>query len=959
MKPTRRSSLIALVLTGLLVPLGASAQITNVVFSDDFSKAGIDTNKYAIDAPFFEGGKGTIAPKVENGVLEFTGEVTERWWAGATLRVAQTFPISPETNVLVTVDRVAENGTGTSTRSALWLMDPTRTKYVLFADNTKEGGWQYNRKLGVAGDVPTGGGTALTAFQGTDANTGVNYDDLGQHQMAALFNGTDVRLYLDGVFGATVSFPFSGVVVEMGSYARDGPPDTPDTADTIWDNLKIANVGSEAFSASSLALVSGQTASNVTVRIPAGVNQSQAVQVKVISSDPTVAIPTGATGDTLTLTFAAGGPREQALSVTSVAPGGAVFTLTNSIGMGTANQLGVVVIEAPGVRLSEDFAAATPDATKWRVNTNAFEVGVGTFTVAQTGGQLVISGTTDQQQYWAGASLKTVKSYTAIPDVPLAFDIDRVSIDATKASDASADTGARTGVFITTDDRSKYVFFAQDVGETGWEVNVSPGSTATGSGTAIPQFASITDTGSHHMRLVADGSNVEVFLDGKSGGKFPFPVTAGIHFEVGAYARALDDSVKGVFDNAKIENIVPPVSVTTLATDVPNSITTPLGVDTNTVTITIPRFLTTSKAATVSITSQDPKVAVPAGAANGTLALQFGVGATNVQTVRVATVGVGTTTFTITNDQSVAVDNHVLPITVTSPMVPVFTDTFSTLDTNKNWTVDTTPLDPVTPGTLTADSGLSVTNGMLNESVIDDTANWPGLNLKTAKSFSASLTSPLWFDVDRRKLDFKLVTGTGAQERSGIWVYDSTGTNYVFFNEYLTHSGTIQGWEYNRGSNGQTNDIPVPAAGTLIPAFQPAGYNDQGNHHMKIVANGTDLKLYLDGLYGASVPFPYTNGITFGIGTYVYFNGTPNDTANGYYANVVISGPGAAPVSIGPLTAAKQANGQVMISWTGAGTLQSTTGLPGGWTDVTPAPATNSYTVAPTAQKQQFFRLRQ
>src|SRR5258707_414464 len=142
----RGTNLRHCLLSGVIIVLGnllmtqARAQITNVVFSDDFSTAGINTNKYAIDAPFFEGGKGTIAPKVENGVLEFTGEVTERWWAGATLRVVQPFAISAETNVLVTVDRVAENGTGSSTRSALWLMDATRTKYVLFADNTKEGG---------------------------------------------------------------------------------------------------------------------------------------------------------------------------------------------------------------------------------------------------------------------------------------------------------------------------------------------------------------------------------------------------------------------------------------------------------------------------------------------------------------------------------------------------------------------------------------------------------------------------------------------------------------------------------------------------------------------------------------------------------------------------------------------------------------------------------------------------
>src|SRR5438270_3603748 len=89
-----------------------SAQITNVVFFDDFSTDGINTNKYAIDAPVFEGGTGDIAPTQANGVLEFTGTVAVQWWAGATLRVKQPFAVSEETNVVASVDRVAEAGAG-------------------------------------------------------------------------------------------------------------------------------------------------------------------------------------------------------------------------------------------------------------------------------------------------------------------------------------------------------------------------------------------------------------------------------------------------------------------------------------------------------------------------------------------------------------------------------------------------------------------------------------------------------------------------------------------------------------------------------------------------------------------------------------------------------------------------------------------------------------------------------
>src|SRR6266403_1210216 len=112
----------------------ASAQITNQVFFDDFSAGVIDTNKYQPDAPFFEGGLGDIHATEANGVVEFTGTVSQQWWAGATLRLVQTFTASDETNEVVSVDRVSEAGVGTSSRSALWIMDLPQRHFVLFAD---------------------------------------------------------------------------------------------------------------------------------------------------------------------------------------------------------------------------------------------------------------------------------------------------------------------------------------------------------------------------------------------------------------------------------------------------------------------------------------------------------------------------------------------------------------------------------------------------------------------------------------------------------------------------------------------------------------------------------------------------------------------------------------------------------------------------------------------------------
>ena len=145
------------ILPVLLLGLAASnvqGQITNTVFFEDFSNAVIDPAKFEADAPFFEGGIGNIAGAVSNGELEFTGTVSQQWWAGATLRVVPTFTVSEEADIIASVDRVRERGVGTASRSAFWIMTADQSKYVLFADVRNEGGWSYNRKIGEAGTCP-------------------------------------------------------------------------------------------------------------------------------------------------------------------------------------------------------------------------------------------------------------------------------------------------------------------------------------------------------------------------------------------------------------------------------------------------------------------------------------------------------------------------------------------------------------------------------------------------------------------------------------------------------------------------------------------------------------------------------------------------------------------------------------------------------------------------------------
>lgn len=888
---------------------------TSVVFSDDFSSNTIDPAKYEPDAPFFEGGQGDIHAEAGDGVIRFVGTTTQQWWSGATLRIVPTFAPSETETITLSIDRVAEAGVGTASRSALWILDETKTRYVLFADIRGEGGWRYNRKIGEDGDVPTGSGVDIAAFNGP------TFDDGGLHRMSMVADGKTVKLLLDGTQGAEVKFPFSPVIFEFGSYARANN----DTADTTWDNLKIESAGSATFSPPDISVRVGQVGPPVTVRIPQGYNAQRAIQVRVVSSDPAIATPEGGTDGALNLTFPAGGANTATFRVRGAALGGAQLSVEGDIPGG--NRLSVAVISGPGIQLEETFAGNTIDTSKWQVSNAGFETGTGTFTAKQNAGALEIEGTAETD-FWPGASVKTAKSYVATRDLHLSVEVERVSID-------PFGTAARSGVLLTTADRSRFVFFSQNVGEGGWRVNVNPGS-ATGSGSNIAAFDTLDeDLASHRMKLVADGQAVEVFLDGVSSGRFPFEVTSGIFVELGAYARAAGDYVLGKFDNVKIEQVLPCITLSS------QNVSMTAAETAKQVTITVPQLLNDAAPVSVTVTSSNPAVAVPSGAAaNGALTLNFAAGASNTQTITVTPVGLGSATFSIASNPQACVSSALTVEVVAVPQV-LLSDDFTSLN-SANWTEDATALDT---GIATLESGITVENGQVKIDVTAESPLWPGFSLLSAKTYSASPTEPVTFEIDRTKLEFVLTTGTGAEQRTGIWIREPGG-NFVFFNDYVAHDGRNFGWRYN------TVDDPS-GAGANIAAFDGGNFDDRGKHRMKIVANGATVKLYLDGVFGTEVPFPFAKGLTFGLSTYVDETG---NVARGFFDNAQISG-GSAPTP--PRLTATLEGANIVISWSADGTLQFTDSLsPPNWQNVTPAPTGRSVNISVQGASR-FYRIQQ
>ncbi len=892
-----------------------------VVFTDDFASNAIDPARYRPEAPFFEGGVGDIHAEARNGTIEFVGTTTQQWWSGGTLALVQKFAPSEQEVITLAIDRVAEAGVGTASRSALWILDETLTRYVLFADVRGEGGWRYNRKIGQDGDVPTGGGTDIVAFNGG------TFDDGGLRRMSMIADGKTVKLLLDGVQGAEVKFPYSPVVFAFGAYARANN----DTAATTWDNLTIETAGSAAFVPASTSVRKGGLSGELAVRLPFGANAQSPVTVRVVTSDANILIPEGGAGGVLTLTFPAGGSNLQTFRARGVNFGGATLSLEGDIP--AANQLSVAVISGPGVVLEDAFGGSSLDAAKWTASNRSFEVGTGTTTTTVGGGVLEFNGSVETD-YWPGASVISKGVFTATRELNLVVEVDRVMLD------NGGGTSARSGVFLTTADHTRYVFFSHNYPETGWSVNLNPGN-PTGGGTAIGAFnANLNDGNPHKMKLVADGSTVAVYLDGVYGGQFDFPVSTGIQVELAGYARAVGDAVLARFDNVRAEYVVP-----CLAASPASSVLT-VAESGRQISVTVPTLLHDAAPATVTVRSLNPAVAVPAGAVGGVLTLQFAAGASDTQTFAIQPVGRGNTTFEISSTPAACTSGSLAVEVVAVPEV-VLTDDFSgtSIDAAK-WVEDGTPFDS---GAATAESGVKIENGQAKFTITSETALWPGLGLFTKSTYNVARTTPATFEIDRTKVEFDLTTGTGAEQRTGVYV--KSGANFVFFNDYIAHDGRNYGWRYNKVTGGADDD--AIGIGVNIAAFDGGTADDRGNHRLKIVANGVSAKLFLDGVLGADVPFPFTQGLTFGFAAFVDEAG---NVVRGYFDNAKISAGESAIQAPATVSIVRDA-ANVVISWTGSGTLQSADSVTGPYADVAGA-TTSPRTIAANAAAK-FYRVRQ
>ncbi|HUF61376.1 MAG TPA: hypothetical protein VMN36_04825 [Verrucomicrobiales bacterium] len=306
----------------------------------------------------------------------------------------------------------------------------------------------------------------------------------------------------------------------------------------------------------------------------------------------------------------------------------------------------------------------------WAFDQRPFETGSVEVGGGLAGGAMVIE-VTAFENYWGGFALSTERTFQASAANPLSFEITRVL-------DEGVGTATRSGVWISDQSRTHYVFFAQNIGEGGWQYNRrinEPGDNAAGAGTNLAAFDALDDdTGSHRMRLVANGSTAQLYLDDVLGEEVPFPLTENIVFSFGVYAREAGDEATGVFDDVVIRSDLPTGLPCVAAA--PGFLNLTAG-NPAALTVSVPKLYVEDNAVSVTIASSDPSVATLDGAdAGGSLTLNFPAGGESSRQVMVQPLSGGIATLELTAAGGLCVANNV-SVNVSSALVrnPSFEET--------------------------------------------------------------------------------------------------------------------------------------------------------------------------------------------------------------------------------------------------------------------------------------------
>jgi hypothetical protein len=532
----------------------------------------------------------------------------------------------------------------------------------------------------------------------------------------------------------------------------------------------------------------------------------------------------------------------------------------------------------------DDFSGTNISVADWALDTQGFEQdqypdATGRFS-GNVNNDLLTMNFSTQTPYWPGAAYITTQGYSFKGNGNLRFVVDRKNFTIRNGS-----TGARCAILLRSDDGSKWIMISESYdGESGeyvgWGWNKqtgAPDDTPAGRATIISAFQGFSAGGVRTVELIADGQNVEVYLDGTYGLTLDFPVSEGIHLGLGVYARASNDFTIAQFDGVKIyreDLVIPPPVITSQ----PESVSTMEGSPVS--------FTVEATGVNLTYTWYKDDVELP-----GSNTPSYKIGSVTYSDE-------GSYTVTVSNEGGSVTSQ---PATLIISKIKLFSDDFVGPDLGGDWMIDTKGFEY---------SQYPQADGVLEYMVIDGlhaafTANgqyWPGRTYYLKDTYSASESSPLIFEIDREGFGYpKGITGA----RCSIVLSSSDGTRWINFSE--CYDSRNYGWGWNKRT-GASNDKDN---GVVNSVSEFSSFGDGGSHLITVTLNGKEAAFTIDGVKGLTLDFPVSEGIRLGVGLFARADG---DAVWVSFRSVNVWGPAPVPVE-SPELAYSYEDGKLILRW--------------------------------------------
>ena len=836
-------------LEGLLAPTVSvkAYGMDSVLFEDDFSSGKIDSNKWYTANLTANGGTAKEALyNVVDGVVNGYIKVATDTYPLDSLVIDEAFFPTTEEPVMIEFEQGPFSGLGNLiTTMATVINADTGDRMGFGRARGDVTGWNLFSAYNSLGDQ----GKTPAALQTKEL-----LDNTVNHKIRILQTAGACYFFVDDIYGGSISLSLNSVTFALGGTAYTVNNDIGFS----YDNVKV--YGTPVISMDTTEIDVSEGSGVVSIVVPTAILNAGTELTLTIDNPDVAAFDTGATK---TISLNSGSDRYQSIPLTKVGTGDTFVTLANSGNYKmTADTVKVHSANTGSVLFEDDFSAADISTADWYLDTKGFEysqypeadVDYDYYT-RYSGEGSVYMHIYATGQYWPGRAYITTKGFKASKADPLTYEVSRESFNY-----GSGATGARSSIIICNGDYSKWIHIDQcmDSGsDYGWGWNKQTGA-SNDKNNGVPNTMVKSGYGLATVQLIADGENLQVFVDGTRYVVLDFPVEEDIHFGFGVYARAVGDDVDSVFNYVKILGSNNPAPNAPIIISQPSNVTVAAGEPAAFTVVASGKDLvyTWFKDGTPIEYISDPTYTIPAAS----------IADEGEYTVEVANAG-GTVTSK--------------PATLSILQSKVFTDDFTGPELGDAWTIDNRPFEYNSYPNSDGELNYSVDNGLFLEFTLGSNY-WGGRTLYLADTYSASADAPVTFEATRAAYGYNDgCTGV----RSCIIVSNADGSKWINFSQSVD-DGAYHGWGWNKQTGAA--DDKATGGSNVIGAFTA----DAGEHVMSITVDGETAVLSLDGVAGVTLDFPVSEGIRFGLGI---FTRQAPDYGWEKFSNVTVWGNAPAP----------------------------------------------------------------